>query len=407
MLRRTTDYVYPGAPVERIDVAVYSIAFDDLEAPSFPDDVLAAAEAQLEALTHGRADFVFHRRGTVALSGSSVERAGAIQSHRRGPAGLKPELAHLRGDADVLVAFTSWHREHNTSFASPSGRMAVIVFDDRPPVPGLEYGWDIHIHDKTKDTLVHELLHNLGLADYYKYSILNVPSTYLSSIMGLENYASAGFSYFGHINHHQPATAWSKWLLGWLNGSEEALCITVDGPTRAVLRPHQQVTLEGVYYHDVIGCHEMTRVVWGPATARPTFAIVPTSDTTALVIEADPLGGDLLDFPRCGDFWPPEPDFAPNRKAVGAVIVYSVDTTVPGGQVPLRVLEPTQSLITEAEYEAYDRYTQGRRLKFGREISAANAYATELVVAGYRITVAERTVADDGLAQVTVVIEPA
>ena len=419
VLRRTTGYVYPGAPAERVDVAVYLVAFDDMEAPSLRlDHVLATAEAQLEALSHGRTDFVFHPRGTVTLSGSAADRAGkTARDFSTGLVGLPTELAHLRGDADVLVAFTSRYRGASTSFARGS-YAAVVTFDDTtPPAPGFEESWDTLQHNRTIFTLVHELLHNLGLDDYYDYSSFVHPAVYLTSIMRLENYASAGYSYQGHIDHY-PATAWSKWLLGWLDGPEEALCTAVDGPTQVVLRPHQQVTLGGIYYNEG-DCHGMTRVIWGPAAARPAFAIVPTSDTTALVIEADPLGGGLLDFPRCGDFHTRRPEYLPNRKAVGDVVVYSVDTTIATGQLPLRVIAPDQSLITEAEYTAYDQYTRRRHqelsswyqralgTEYEGEYSAANAYATELVVGGYRITIAERTVADDGLAQVTVAIEPA
>ena len=429
-LRRNPRYAYAGAPPERLDIAVYSVAFDDLEAPQFRlDDVLDAAEAQLEALAHGRTDVVFDRRGTVNLPGSAADRSGTTaRPFSSGLTALPGELAHLRGDADVLAAFHSRNPEHNYFASFAHGQSAIVLSvrqlslgDGRLHTdPG---NWDttrlmteeertkwlrwkdVARHQHAQSAVVHELLHTLGLQDYYGYSSILVPGPQITSLMRLENYASASRSYLGGPIDHDPVTAWSKWLIGWLDGPDEAQCITVNGPTSVVLRPHQHATVDGVYLSD---CHGAYRFIWGPATTRPAFAIVPTSDTTALVIEADALGGDLLDFPRCGAFHPLPPNYAPRRGAVGDIVVYSVDTTVPNGQVPLRVLQPGQSLITEAEYEAYDQYTHAVRTRYEYpEYSADNAYATELVADGYRITVAESTVTDDGLAQVTVIIEPA
>ena len=412
VLRRTPGYVYPGAPAERVDVIVVSVGFDDLGAPDFRlGDVLAGLEAQLEALSHGRTDFVFHRGGMVALSGSVRDRVGRIAGLFSGLTGLPRELRHLRGDAAAVLAFVSIDgRDHSyVSFLNRATGVAVVgvrqlrgdenvqtgATSSRPLTEDEKVNALRRGEESAQHSAAHELLHVLGLDDLYEVPGWRGPG---SSIMGLDDYHPSAPAH----GPHEFATGWNKWLLGWLDGPDEVQCVTVDGPTRVVLRPHQQVAWELFRGGGRVGeCYWWHLPTWGSRRGRPAVAIVPTSATTALVVEADPLGG-FDDFPACGLLWPPDSAF-PQPRPAGDAIIYSVDTTVRTGNLPLRVLHPSQALITEAQYEIFDQYVRS----LGLELSAAHAYTTELVAAGYRITIAERTTTDDGLAQVTVIIEPA
>lgn len=427
-LRRTPSYVYPGAPAERLDVVVVSAAFDDLDAPDFRrDEVLAAVETQLEALSRGRTDVVMDYRGAVALAGSVLSRVRATSSgshfaSNRMLVELPAELRPLYPDGDALVVLVSISHEHPyTSFYSSRGVAVIGVEqlrlrgDERKVFTNIKTGestsrplndeekadklrrLDVARHEWAQYRMAHELLHALGLDDLYPFRNVPGPDHWSeSSFMGLTSYASGWRSGGDTSRAHEPVTGWSKWLLGWLDGPE-AQCVVADRPTRLVLRPHQQITVEAIRPVSrgvPLDCYLLTQRTWGPAAARPAIGIVPTSSHTALVIEVDTVGGNRPDgYPqRCGIPDDTRPD--------GDVIVYTADTTVRGGHLPLRVLQPSRALITDAEFEAI----QERLSPWG--LNASDDFATELIASGYRITVAERTVTSDGLPQVTVIIEP-
>ncbi|KAK7924326.1 M6 metalloprotease [Apiospora marii] len=137
--------------------------------------------------------------------------------------------------------------------------------------------------------MAHETGHTLGLPDYY-----------LTDDSGLPGDLVGGFSVMGVTFEQAPDMfGWDKWRMGWLEDSAVD-CITEKGSTTHVLAP-------------------LEKKADGPDSTQAV--VVATSGTTALVAEARTKNG--VDDELCGP----------------GVLLYRVDTTVPSGKGPVRVLD--------------------------------------------------------------------
>lgn len=489
-LRRTRNSVYLGATPERVDVIAVTVAFDDLPAPgesyirepdadpdqSFIDELLAVVEVKLEALSHGRTDWVFRRGGEVSLPGSAHTRAQPASLGRK----ILSDAAHEVGalfPGQHLLAFTTATREFPyTSFnAGRVSFVAVGVENDPDPVPypgqqwvGMDAGtWaDIHAYSWSHARFgwalaaaAHELLHQLGLEDLY-------PTTRndgrgppdrdsgQSSMMGMSSYgwglgglSAESIRYRGPGGGgitlsqpsarypHEPFTGWNKWLLGWLDGPE-AVCVPPGQESTVVVRPHQQTTLQ--LWDGSSTCWHHSGGYWGTAAPDPVIAIIPTSATTAVVIEADPFAAQgLPGVPQCfiGELpysedqciepldYEPQPGTSATRstRPVGDIIVYDVDVT--SYHRPQLLVSPLVAVVSPAALERIaPLYTPtgsiGRHYVPGGQFAKEGVsrgvwpdglpiecyYVTEVTVHGHRITVAGSTVTDNGQPQVAVTI---
>jgi len=136
----------------------------------------------------------------------------------------------------------------------------------------------------------HETLHTLGLPDLYAFAPPGDPPNPHPYV--------GGWDLMGLIAGHAPDLfAWHKWKLGWLEDAQVD-AVTGAGTTRHRLSP---VALPG----------------------GTKMAVVPTGETTALVVESRrPVGVDA------------------GARDQGA-LVYTVDSAVRTGYGPLRVVVPT------------------------------------------------------------------
>ena len=141
-------YLYP-AP-QRIEVTAVTVVFDDLSAPGeqyiaelgaaaeqrFVDELLAVVETKLEALSHGRTDWVFRRGGEVRLPGSVHSRAEPPSLGRQTLGGFAGELRDLFPDDELLLAVYEHTREspYTRGFYS-HGVAAVGVRPEDDPYP--------------------------------------------------------------------------------------------------------------------------------------------------------------------------------------------------------------------------------------------------------------------------------
>ena len=430
-LRRTAAYIYPGAPVERLDVTVVSVGFDppgffeDLPVPEFRiNEVLAAVETQIEEISHGRTDVVFHRHDDVIMSGRPGDYASS-QSFlgHTSRVGIVPEVRSVHPDATNLLVFTTSTHEHPTTsfYADHTAVIAVEGPRTDPLNPDTRFYW-------ARKAATHELLHMLGLGDLYATGHRD-PSNAGGewSLMGLRAYgggngvAGSPLTETGDPLSHEPMTGWNKWLLGWLDGPE-VVCVSPAYATTVVVRPHQQATYNPwqlyVDHHPAgtpgADCWSWHRHHWGEAAPDPAIAIIPTSATTALVVEADPFAGQgLANVDRCGPIELPE---RRTTRSIGDVLVYAVDITVPSGARPQRMVNPITALVAPAEYQRLVE-THSPTGSIGHwytpeagwpadGIPVDAYYTTEVTAHGYRISVDERITTDDGYPEVTVTIEP-
>ncbi len=426
-LRRTSSYTYPGNPVERFDVNVVSVGFDppgffdDLPVPEFRrDEVLAAVETQIEQLSHGRTDVVFYQHDDIILNANPDDYTiGPDFLGNRIRLGLIAEVRKTHPDMANMMIFTATTVEHATT-SFQTGSSAVVGVEgprpDNPLDPDIRFYW-------ARSAATHELLHMLGLDDLYATTERDPSSAGGEwSMMGLRAYGWGRGSTSGlhHQRMHEPVTGWNKWLLGWLDGPEVA-CITPTEPTTVVLRPHQHVeSVPYQPYRDLYpagspgaNCWRSGGPIWGTAAAAPVIAIIPTSATTALVVEADPFTAKgRSDTPRCG---PRELPTERTTREIGDVIVYAVDTTLPTGNRPQRMLNPTTAMVTPAEH-AQITTSHSPLGHVGQWFTPSGGwpqtgipvndyYTTELTAHGYRISVVDRNVGTDGQPEITVMIE--
>ncbi|MXW94257.1 MAG: hypothetical protein F4110_04440 [Acidimicrobiaceae bacterium] len=500
-LRRTfSGYVYPGAAPQRVEVTAVTVAFDDLPAPGeryirelgaqpeqrFIDELLAAVETKLEALSHGRTDWVFRRGGEVTLSGSAHSRARPASLGRQTLSGVSSEVRALFPDDELLLALHTVTQEFPYAGFYGRGGVAVtsIEAEDDPydnPYPGQQwvgldadawadidaYSWSHARFGWALGTAAHELLHHLGLEDLY-------PTTRddgrgppdrdsgQDSMMGMSSYgwglgslSAESIAYGGPGSGgvtlsqpsarypHEPLTGWNKWLLGWLDGPE-AVCVSPDETTTVVVRPHQLTTLNARPYGTEQRCwdrdwEDSGGSYWGTAAPNPAIAIVPTSDSTAVVIEADPFAArGPPGVPQCfiGELpYSPYQCAAPDdydgaghaatrsTRPVGDIIVYDVDLM--SHHRPQLLVSPTVAVVSSSRIEQLTP-VYGPTGLIGKHYAPVGQfanetirgpwpnglpiecyYATEVTIHGHRISVAASTVTDDGQPQVTVTVEPA
>ena len=481
-LRRTT-HVFPGAlnVKEREEVTVISVSFDDQPAPEeryigelgatpkqrFIDELLAAAEVKLEALSHGHTDWVFHRVGEVTLPGSAHSRATPVNRGRETLHGMVSELQG-RYPGQRLLAFTQNSSEFPyASFAVD--KVSSVALKESYPYKSrrdadLEaFTWSHHRFGSALSGVAHELLHQFGLEDLYQTITddgrgpPNPRNTDLreNSLMGLSGYgwglgrlteqevsrgANATLAGLSAQYPHQPFTGWNKWLLGWLDGSE-AVCVPPAEPTTVVVRPHQRATLPTQQvnpgavddcWRRSVGSH------WGPAAPNPSIAIIPISLTTAVVIEADPFAAHgPPGVPQCfiGELpYSQHQCIAPgdhkggglatrSGRPVGDIIVYDVDLTT--HHRPQLLVTPTVALVSPAKYEQLaplygptgpigkhfapggQLADEGSRGPWPDGLPVGCYFATEITIHRHRIAVAESTTNADGLPEIHVTIEPA
>ncbi|KAH6886949.1 hypothetical protein B0T10DRAFT_575360 [Thelonectria olida] len=137
--------------------------------------------------------------------------------------------------------------------------------------------------------LSHETGHTMCLPDYYPYA------------SGLETrYYVGGWSAMGDIGGPGPDFfSWDKWRLGWLS-DDNIDCVVEHGTSEHTLTPLE-------------------------VTGGTKAVVIAANETAALVVEARVAEG--LDSKVC----------APG------VLLYTVDTTIPTGEGPLRVLDANPS----------------------------------------------------------------
>lgn len=415
---------YP-AP-SRIEVTAITIAFDDLPAPGeryiaelhaapeerFIDEVLAAVEVQLEALSHGRTDWVFRRGGEVTLPGSAHSRAGPASLGRQILSRAASEVSALFPDVNLLAFHTATREFPYTSFYGSGVPVVAVETEDDPNEwvfhrddgtivdfrsadPAIDaYRWSGTRFEWALSAAAHELLHLVGLQDTYatmRDDGRGPPDTDSGqdSMMGLSSYGwGRGFlgssepieyiSRDGRVVHgslpdarrpNEPLTGWNKWVLGWLDGSE-AVCVRPPSETTTVvLRPHQLTSI-GTFVQwedDPARCWRRDGGgYWGGAASDPVIAIVPTSAHTAVVIEADPFAAQgVADVPQCG---PSELPYSLNQcsapndydsqggeyatistRPVGDIIIYDVDLRAHSR--PLLLVAPTVAVVSPDKFE--------------------------------------------------------
>ncbi|MYJ85873.1 MAG: S-layer homology domain-containing protein [Acidimicrobiaceae bacterium] len=500
-LRRGRYYTYAGSAPERVEVTAVTVAFDDLAAPdesytaglgqqpeqTFITELLAALEAKLEALSHGRTDWVFHRGSDITLSGTAQSRSQPASLGRRTLAGMAGELRAMY-PGKHLLAFTASDYDSPsfnpyTSFYSAGvASVAVTAIDEEDVADFFEpdlahYQLSYSRFGQALFDAAHEVLHLVGLDDTYQIRTNDGRGhsdrdSGQDSIMGLSSYgwglgqirsggllwarpwaSHPGRGFFNGVMNldepsgnypHGPMTGWNKWILGWLNDTE-ATCVFQDTATTVTVRPHQQTTISETerwsetHYRwlqpkevggdcwrlgrpdsneldqwvlDVLtkpsGGRE-TRVLpphgwWGPATSDPAIAIIPTSDTAAVVIEADPFAAaGPAGLPQC---FIGELPGSRTTRFVGDIIVYDVDLTAPDR--PLLMVNPTAAVVTPQRLAAETRRfsaTGSIGQSFGG-LAVDSYFVSEVTVHGYRIAVQGSTTTVGGQHEVTVSIEP-
>ena len=140
--------------------------------------------------------------------------------------------------------------------------------------------------------IAHEIGHLLGLEDYYSFE------------WKMEDPYEDQFKFMGEFDNMNSAagkarewTGWSRWLIGALDDSQ-VRCVTDDS--------------------------DSTHQLWAisNSVAKPKIAVIPTSDTSAIVIETrKTLRNDRM-LPRDNQ----------------GLLVYVVDTTKPNGLGPLQIV---------------------------------------------------------------------
>ncbi|MYL03421.1 MAG: hypothetical protein F4011_04480 [Acidimicrobiaceae bacterium] len=287
-LRRGRYYIYAGSAPERVEVTAVTVAFDDLAAPdefytaglgqqpaqTFITELLSALEAKLEALSHGRTDWVFHRGSDVKLSGTAQSRSQLASLGRRTLAGMTGELRAMYPGKNLLAFTASDYDSPSfnpyTSFYSAGvASVAVTAIDEEYIADFFEpdlahYQLSYSRFGQALFDAAHEVLHLVGLDDTYQIRANDGRGPTDSdsgqdSIMGLSSYgwglgqirsggllwarpwaSHPGRGFFNGVMNldepsgnypHGPMTGWNKWILGWLNDTE-ATCVLPDTANR-------------------------------------------------------------------------------------------------------------------------------------------------------------------------------
>ena len=210
----------------------------------------------------------------------------------------------------------------------------------------------------------HELLHTLGLVDYYSYTARELPDAPPGKIWVTSFFGPMGLSALiladerdprlFHTVHHPDGTrstvyansldalemlAWSRWQLGWLDESQVS-CIT-DAEATVNLAP-----------------------VAAPGNGI-AMAAIPLSDTEVLVMESRRRIG--YDAPR--EFrWADDGHTRFPALATEGVLVYTVDVSRASGELPLRIVAESSGRQIEGYPILSDGYpilTEGRSVTIG------------------------------------------
>ena len=462
---------HTSAAPERVEVTAVTVAFDDLPAPGdryitelgadpqpgFIGLLLAVLEPKLEALSHGRTDWVFHRGGEVRLAGSAHTRARPASLGRQTLSGAASELGDLYPDT-ILLAFTTATREFPyTSFNAGLVSVAAVEAEDDPePTARLDqrdldaYQWSYSRFGQALSAAAHELLHTFGVRDTYGVVRYDGRGPFdtdsgQDSIMGLSSYGwgqgvgiiggellqyarplasvapgqsiAGGYGLSGpSVQYpHGPLTGWNKWLLGWLDGPE-TVCVPPGETSTVVVRPHQQTTLNPGRWEPDGDCWTTSgpgddwaqNIYNKPAGDRevrrkpPVGWWGPAAPNPAIaIIPISATTAVVIEADPWAASAPPGlpqcpiPDSPSNRstRPVGDLIVYDVDLTAT--YRPLLLVDPIVAVVSPAYLQAEaDLYAE-------YNLFVGSYFATEVTVHGHRITVVQRS-GDD----VTVAIEP-
>ena len=343
-----------SAPSARgtLRVAVLFVDFDDAQAAHTTQQEAARglewAEEYLEKNSYRKLDleWVPHHQWLRApedyqhyLGESAIGTPGIAASHERGVAFYQDVLQLIDDDVD----FSGFH---SVAVILPSthfggGVAGGSIEADGQTLPGYSVG--VFPRDEPGElrdwggTAAHELAHNLGLLDMYPYgsSVRERPDPpdrqqWVSidfGRMGLGAYFLAadederlqrrgrradGRTWTDHVHGHrasQEMLAWSRWQLGWLH-ERQAACV-IDDDATVTLAPIART---------------------GGAVA---MAAVPVDHRRVIVIESRRRIG----YDRDATYtWPDGGSARWWALLEEGVLVYTVDTLVGSGQLPIKIV---------------------------------------------------------------------
>ena len=378
----TAGFPLPGWTVPSIGtmrVAVLSVDFPDAVA-THSTEVEAAlglpyAEAYLEAVSYGRFDVEFvplHRWLRAENNHDHYASPGAVGQSR---VVIDSEAVRL---ADPSFDFTGFNAAltvlPSSHFSGGENDLAGLRTDEGPVGPVSRVN-TIALGESRQavpwgDVAAHEMMHGLGLTDFYPYdpSLHQLPEPSGSETVVRSNFGLMGLTAvfraraadrrhridwvypdggrttsYAELLDADEMLAWSRWQLGWLDESQ----------VRCINTPDARVSL-------------------GPVAdpgAGVAMAVVPLSETEMLVIESRrQIGYDAVEMER----FPNGVVASVPRLAVEGVLIYTVDASLLTGQLPLRLAGDSGN----GQVDAYPILVRGERA----------------FVAGYTIGV----VADDG-----------
>ncbi len=331
-------------PIGTARVAVLFVEFPDAVASHSTQQEaelgLPFAERYLETVSYGLLDIEFasHHRWLRAERGHSHYLAeSAIGPKQLGHA-LAVEAVRL---ADPDIDFTDYDLMMIVMPSSHFGggvALGAVGTDEgfvSTPLVNVFTHEESRPPDRWGEMAAHELLHGLGLVDYYPYDDSHSDRPVAPSgrewvdvrmgVMGLwaRFIASSQDPRLAHVWRHPdgyrstayhlrpPAIemlAWSRWQLGWLDAAQVA-CLTDDGAT-VLLSPVADP---------------------GSGTA---MAAVPLSDYEALVVESRRKMG----YDSGQDYRSPDgPATTFPALVTEGVLVYTVDASLHSGELPLKV----------------------------------------------------------------------
>lgn len=306
-----------------LKAALLLVDFDD-----HPASAASAAEAEanlasgveyLERVSGGRLDVTTTTSdGWVRMPEPSTsypfERGLSYEDHVRYIGDAITAADDTFDFSDVDVVWVTATREAPNITYSPTTNFLDVTADGNHLTHAVTFGYDQWRWGGL--VLAHESGHTLGLPDLYLFEAPpEDPGNYHAAVGGWDLMgliSGAGPEYF----------AWHRWQLGWLD-DDRVVCAGDDRTTSARLAP---VALS--------------------ADARPgqaAMVVYPLSATRAVVVEnRQPVGYDE------------------GIEARGA-LVYTVDTSVPSGEGPVRVVDSTPGStdgLDDAPFAAGSSWTE-------------------------------------------------
>lgn len=273
-----------------VRVAMVFVDFSDAVASRTPQNVFAIispnAENYYRAVSYGRMNLI--------LEPSYVWRRMSKPSTAYGWNALSFDLQRTYIQ-EALTLATSVDFSQNDAFVIVSNPDAGALSNG--PAFVASQGFGVTAGSKTflngstsgRDLLFwgaywlnHEMGHTMGLPDLYAYT-------------GSAHRFVGGFSLMGLISgHSREFFGWERWLLGWIDDAQ-VFCAG-SGTSDVILTPVER-------------------------TAGMKIAVIPTGPNAAVVAESRrPEGYDT------------------NGALTPGVLVYVIDTSIPGGSGPLRVI---------------------------------------------------------------------